>query len=119
MDILEITDLRLSTIIGTYPWEQQIQQTLRFDIKIATDAARAASQDDLSLAIDYAAITEYLKTGLSQRKFKLLETVAEMTAQQLLANFPISWLQLAVTKFQPIKDLAAVTITIERQPNNS
>lgn len=118
MDILEINDLKISTIIGTYPWEQQVQQTLRFDIKIATDAARAASHDDLSLAIDYAAITEYLKVKLSQQKFKLLETVAEITAQQLLENFSISWLRLAVTKFQPIKDLAAVTITIERQPNN-
>ena len=117
MDTLIIEDLSIPATIGTQEWEQKVQQNLRFDIELATDAARIASTDDLRLAIDYAAVAEQLQSLLAEKSFKLIETVAETAAQLLLEHFPVCLLKIKVTTFQPVNGMAAAKICIERQPN--
>jgi len=42
-DIVSIRDLQVSTVIGVYDWEREIEQALTFSVDMAGDVARAAS----------------------------------------------------------------------------
>ena len=44
-DIVSIRDLQVSTVIGVYDWEREIEQALTFSVDMAGDVARAASRD--------------------------------------------------------------------------
>ena len=46
-DKVLVRDLRLETIIGLFPWEREVRQTLFVDLDIATDISQAAATDDL------------------------------------------------------------------------
>ena len=43
-DTVSIRDLRVSTVIGVYDWEREIEQALTFSMDMAADVAKAASQ---------------------------------------------------------------------------
>ena len=47
-DIVSIRDLRVSTVIGVYDWEREIEQALIFSVDLAADVARAAAHDVLA-----------------------------------------------------------------------
>ena len=44
MDIVYIRALQIETVIGIYDWERRIKQQVLFDLEMATDIRRAASQ---------------------------------------------------------------------------
>jgi len=53
MDIIFIRDLRIDTVIGIYDWERSIKQTVRLDLELATDIARAAASDRIEDTLNY------------------------------------------------------------------
>ena len=110
---MSIRGLSVPAVIGAYAWERDIEQTVVFNVEMATDVAAAAATDDLADAVNYAAvcaaITEVVRTG----KFKLIETAAERVAARLLAGFGLSWLRVEVIKPRPAEGFSAA-VTIER-----
>ena len=89
-DIVSIRDLRVSTVIGVYDWEREIEQALTFSVDMAGDVARAASRDDLRDALDYSAVAHTVKCVVIEGKFQLIETAAERVAQRLIADFGLA-----------------------------
>ena len=41
---MSIRDLRVSTVIGVYDWEREIEQALTFSVDMAADVAGPAKQ---------------------------------------------------------------------------
>ena len=76
-DKVFISGLRAETVIGVYDWERKICQPLVFDIEMATDVKAAAQDDDLTQAIDYAAISQRVIKATETSSFQLIETLAE------------------------------------------
>jgi dihydroneopterin aldolase len=112
-DIVSIRDLRVSTVIGVYDWEREIEQALTFSVDMAADVAKAASRDDLRDALDYSAAAHTVKTVVIEGKFQLIETAAERVAQRLLADYGLAWVRVEVVK--PITSEGyTAAITIER-----
>ena len=112
-DIVSIRDLQVSTVIGVYDWEREIEQALTFSVDMASDVARAASRDDLRDALDYSAVAHTVKCVVIEGKFQLIETAAERVAQRLIADFGLQWVRVQVVK--PItSDGYTAAITIER-----
>jgi dihydroneopterin aldolase len=112
-DIVSIRDLRVTTVIGVYDWEREIEQALSFSVDMAADVARAAARDDLRDALDYSAVVHTVKCVVIEGKFQLIETAAERVAQRLIADYGLTWVRVQVVK--PImSDDYTAAITIER-----
>ena len=112
-DIVSIRDLQVSTVIGVYDWEREVEQALTFSVDMAADVAKAASRDDLRDALDYSAAAHAVKCVVIEGKFQLIETAAERVAERLVADFGLDWVRVAVVKPLPSEGYTAA-IAIER-----
>jgi dihydroneopterin aldolase len=112
-DIVSIRDLRVSTVIGVYDWEREVEQALTFSVDMAADDARAAARDDLRDALDYSAVAHTVKCVVIEGKFQLIETAAERVAERLVADYGLTWVRVQVVK--PITSEGyTAAITVER-----
>jgi dihydroneopterin aldolase len=112
-DIVSIRDLQVSTVIGVYDWEREVEQALTFAVEMPTNVARAAGSDDIKDALDYSAVAHTVKCVVIEGKFQLIETAAERVAQRLIADFGLDWVRVQVVK--PIASEGyTAAITVER-----
>ena len=114
MDNVFIEGLEVDTVIGVYVWERELRQCLRVELVCAWDTRRPAEGDDLTLALDYAALAERIQAFADQARHQLVETFAEQLAALLIAEFQIPWLRLKVTKPGAVPAAAGVGVEIER-----
>ncbi|OOE64604.1 dihydroneopterin aldolase [Salinivibrio sp. IB282] len=114
MDSVFIEQLDVYTTIGVYDWEQTIQQKLVFDIEMAHDNQPAAQQDDVSLALDYASISEAVIAHVQASRCALIERVAEEVAQLIQTQFGVSWIRVRVAKPGAVAQAGNVGVVIER-----
>jgi 7,8-dihydroneopterin aldolase/epimerase/oxygenase len=112
-DTVSIRDLRVSTVIGVYDWEREIEQTLVFSVDMAADVSKAARNDDIKDALDYSAVAQAVKDVVTEGRFQLIETAAERVAERLLAGYGLDWVRVQVAKPIPSEGYTAV-ITVER-----
>ncbi len=68
MDIININALSVSTKIGIYAWEQQINQQLLIDISLHTDLS--ACEDKIEKTVDYAALCEMVTQFVESISFQ-------------------------------------------------
>lgn len=115
MDIVFLRGLRVDAVIGVYQWERRIRQTLRLDLELGTDVAAAAVNDDIRDALDYYAVSVQVRQFVEASEFRLVETLAERVAAMVLAEFPVAWLRLTVSKPGAIRDCDSVGVSIERR----
>ncbi|GAA5216940.1 dihydroneopterin aldolase [Corallincola platygyrae] len=113
-DLVLIQGLRIDTVIGVYGWEKEIWQTLVLDLDLACDIRPSAESDDISKAVDYAAISERLTETIGEMRVDLIETVAERSAQLLLKEFPIKGVKLTVSKPGAVPQAESVGVRIVR-----
>lgn len=114
MDIIYLRDLKCECTIGVWQWEKAISQTLVLDIELATDAAKAAENDNLADALDYQAISERVQAFAKENTFELIETLAERIATLILAEFNTTWIRIKLDKGQAVKGVKHVGVIIER-----
>ncbi|MDC0664000.1 dihydroneopterin aldolase [Marinobacter sp. SS21] len=113
-DSVLIEGLAVETVIGVYDWEREITQRLLIDLELAWDNAVPAAQDDVALALDYAAVSERVCGYLQKRQPQLLETAAEGLAACLQREFGVRWLQLTIRKPGAVPQAQSVGVRIER-----
>jgi dihydroneopterin aldolase len=116
-DIVSIRDLKVSTVIGVYDWEREVEQALTFAVEMPTDVSRAASHDDIGDALDYSSVAHTVKCVVIEGKFQLIETAAERVAERLIEDFGLDWVRVQVVK--PIAGegyTAAIAIERGRRP---
>lgn len=87
-DSVFIEGMRLPAHIGVTAEERDIPQVLRFDIELRCDLRRAGASDDISDAVDYAAVYEQVVNVVAGTPCALLEHLAARIADVLLKNFP-------------------------------
>ena len=115
MDIIFIDDLRLSTLIGIYPREKAMPQTVEISLQIGTSTAGAGASDDIGDTIDYAVVVDRLRTELSTQHFNLLEKLAEYVATLLLEDFGAKWVRVSIAKLGMMPGVKRVGVVIERE----
>ncbi|HEY5763617.1 MAG TPA: dihydroneopterin aldolase [Rhodocyclaceae bacterium] len=114
MDIITLEALRAETLLGVYPRERVLAQTVEIDLAIGFSSASAGASDDLADTIDYAEVVTRIRGDLAASRFHLLEALAEHVASLLLAEFGASWVRVSVTKLGVIPGVRRVGLTIER-----
>ena len=118
MDIIFIDDLRLPTLIGIYPREQVIPQTIEISLQIGTSTACAGNSDNIRDTIDYATVVERLRTDLAEQHFHLLEKLAEHVASLLLEDFGAIWVRVSIAKLGMMRGVRRAGVSIERSRSN-
>lgn len=114
VDTIFIEGLEVDTVIGAYDWEREIRQCLRLDLSMGWNVGAPARDDQLSLALDYAVVSQRVQAFATQSRFVLVETFAERLAQLLLQEFGMPWVRLKVSKPGAVPAANAVGVEIER-----
>lgn len=114
MDIIFIRELRIETIIGVYPRERDLRQTLLLDLELGADIRPAAATDRLEDTLDYQAVAQRISHFAAACDFHLVETLAEQIAELLLREFVIPWLRLTLRKPGAPSGAEAAGVLIER-----
>lgn len=114
MDIIFIDELRVPTLIGIYPRERTMPQTVEISLQIGTSIASAGNSDNIGDTIDYAEVVERLSRELATQHFNLLEKLAEFVAQLLLEGYGATWVRVSVAKLGMMRNVRRVGVVIER-----
>lgn len=114
MDTVYIQNLQTDAIIGVFDWERVNRQPININIRMAWDNRPAASADDLSLALDYKAVSDRVVAYINDSEFFLVETLAETLAELIMREFSVPWLSLSIGKPTAIEHADEVGVLIER-----
>lgn len=113
-DLVLIEGLEVEAVIGVYDWERMILQRLVFDIELETDIKPAAAADDVALTLNYKAISDHVIDYTKLSSFKLIESLAESVVQQIFQHFPVSIIQLKLSKPGAVPAAQNVAVRIYR-----
>ncbi len=119
MDTIFLNEFKAKTIIGIYPWERKVKQTIQIDLEIALPSSLACQSDNIKDALDYALVTKRINEILANKKFSLLEALAEHIAQTILVEFNSPWIKISITKLGIIPGIKKVGVCIEREQTPS
>ena len=114
MDIIFISELRLSIKLGIYDWEKIAPQTVQFDLKIGLPSARAAQTNAIDDTIDYAKVVARIEALTRDTHFPLVEKLTEDIAQIITGEFKAPWVKVSVAKLGALKNVKRLGVTIER-----
>lgn len=89
MDEIRIENLEIYAGHGVFEDENRLGQPFFVDIILYTDTRTAGERDDLSLSTHYGEVSHLVNRFLKEHTYKLIETAAEKTAEQILFHFPL------------------------------
>ncbi|WP_059103601.1 dihydroneopterin aldolase [Shouchella shacheensis] len=87
MDKIYVNELSFYGYHGVFPEETKLGQRFMVDLVLEMDLSAAAKNDDLNASIDYGDIHERVKTIVEGKPYKLVETIAEKIADDLLTAY--------------------------------
>ena len=89
---------------GVLPQEKTEPQQFIIDLELWLDLLPAAINDDINLTVDYGQLYHLVKRMVENEKYNLIETLAENITRQILEEYPIKAVEIAVYKPQaPVK----------------
>lgn len=104
---------------GVLPAERELGQRFVVDVELACDLEAAGSSDDLSKSIDYSEVFEIVAQVATGEPCRLIESVAERIAREILRRFAVDEVVVRVKKPQaPLKGVfswVGVEITRRRR----
>lgn len=113
-DKLILQGVTIDVTIGVYDWEREKPQPLTVDLELAENVVRAGKSDNVSDALDYAAVIEDLRGHLAQGEYQLVEKVAFEIADRLNYKFGVKKFRVRVSKKPPIEGVQAAVVEIDR-----
>ncbi len=117
MDKITIKNLEIFAHHGVFPEENRLGQKFVLTAVLYTNTRLAGQTDDLTKSIHYGDVSHFIKKFVEENTFKLLETVVEKLAEQLLLTFDgLEAVDLEIQKpWAPIGlPLETVSVSIHR-----
>ena len=115
MDTIFIREFRVDAWVGIYEWEKQRAQTLEMDIEIAIPGNQVGRTDNIHDTVHYGEVVERIVKELADRRFKLLEALAEHVCAIITGEFKAPWVRLSVAKLGHIPKVRKVGVVLERR----
>ena len=84
--------------IGFLPLETHILQEVVVDFELETDWREAAENDVPEGFVDYAEVHRRLGARIAAGRWRLIESLAEDLAEEILRGFPVQRARVRVTK---------------------
>ncbi len=110
MQQIILSGLKVDTLIGVYDWERTQKTTLIFDITVDADLTAAMASDNVSDTIDYAMLAQSIQQAAADQTFELLEALGAHVMKHVFMAFPVSHIQLGITKPGILPDADTVTV---------
>ena len=88
MDRIRIQELEVFANHGVFPEENALGQKFVLSAVLYTDTRKAGMTDDLSASIHYGEVSQMIRDFVEGHTFKLLESVVERLAVELLTKVP-------------------------------
>jgi dihydroneopterin aldolase len=115
MDTIFLREYRVDAWVGIYEWEKQRAQTLEMEIEIGIPGNEVGRTDDIYDTVHYGEVVERINAELAQRRFKLLEALAEHLCGIVINEFRAPWVRLSVAKLGHVRNVRKVGVTFERR----
>lgn len=90
MDKIILNDMAFFGYHGVLKEETVLGQKFFVDIVIDADLKKAGQTDDLSYGISYAEIFDICKYHVESKTYKLLESIGENIASEILAKYELA-----------------------------
>lgn len=112
-DVIHLEQLEIHARVGVSDEERALPQRLVVLLTVWPLADFDALRDDLSQTVDYATVAKAVCSFVSERKDRLIETLASALASHLLGAFPIRQIRIELRKFV-VPDCEHVAVVITR-----
>ena len=106
MDTIFIREFRVDAWVGIYEWETQRPQTLEMDIEIGIPGNEVGRTDHIYDTVNYGEVVERIGRELADKRFKLLEALAEHVCAIITGDFRAPWVRLSVAKLGHIRGVS-------------
>lgn len=113
-DRIHLRDYLVSVEIGAFQTERGHPQRLRFNIDVDLATHVVGVNDEVDRILSYDILTGAVAAGLADRRYDLLETLAEKIAAQVLAHPRAAQVSVSVEKMDRIPGALGVTL-VRRQ----
>jgi dihydroneopterin aldolase len=114
MDTIFIRDFRVEAWVGIYEWEKQRAQTLEMELDIAIPGGDVVRTDNIRDTVNYGEVIERIGRELAERRFRLLEALAEHVCGIVTRDFGAPWVRVSVAKLGHLRNVRKVGVTLER-----
>jgi dihydroneopterin aldolase len=112
---IELERFAVRCIVGIHPFERVQEQDVFLDIAMDLDFAPAAASENVRDTVDYSALADDLSSLVRDRKFQLIETLAEACALRVLCTHPrVDRVRVAVHKPAAVPGAADTLVRVER-----
>ena len=118
MDKILIRDLKIFAYHGVNEEEKINGQNFVFDIDLFVNMTKACYSDDVNDTVSYAKVIKTVTKVVTEKKYNLLERVAQITADAILEEYSdVSKVKITLKKPEaPMKaDFSYVGVKIERE----
>lgn len=111
---IQITNLRLRTIIGIFDWEREEKQDIVINLTIHFDASKSCKSDDIKDTVDYKTITKAIIQRVESSQFKLLEALADMILQTVFETDLVEKVSVKIDKPGALRFSDSVSVELEK-----
>ena len=103
--------------VGFDEAERSQSQSIQIDFDARTDWRFSGQTDRAQSIVDYAIVDSAIKKLLAERKWRLIEAIAEAVAKMICSDFPVDQVSVKVTKMpQDMPHCAGVSVRCSRTP---
>lgn len=100
-DRIELRGIRAVGICGALPEEQERPQPFEVDLDVALDLGPAGASDRLDQTVDYGALGQAVVDVVTGGRFVLIERLAQVIADAVLADGRVESVEVVVRKVRP------------------
>jgi dihydroneopterin aldolase len=101
MDQIQLLGMQFYGYHGVFLEEQTLGQRFTVDVTLSLSLQQAGQTDELEFTVNYADVYACVKRIVEGTPKKLIESVAETIANELIEQFPIHAAEIRVVKEQP------------------
>jgi len=113
MDKIIIKSANFLCNIGVTAEERSKKQEIIVDVELFLSINKAADRDNIKDAINYSEIHGLLKGIIQKKEYKLIETMAECIAKNILREFPVKEVLVRVKKPKALADRNVAYVAVE------
>jgi dihydroneopterin aldolase/2-amino-4-hydroxy-6-hydroxymethyldihydropteridine diphosphokinase len=115
-DRIDISGLRVVSIVGALPHEREIPQPLQVDLSLEVDLSDAGRSDELGDTVHYGEVADRVAAVVRERKDVLLERLVSAIADEVLAFDRVDAVEVTLTKLRPpiAVDAATTSVRVRR-----
>lgn len=114
MDEIIIENLKVFAHHGVYQEETEKGQNFYVNAVLYTDTRKAGKEDKRELITSYGDVCQFIYKFVGENVYKLIETVAEKTAEAVLSEFPLlEGITLEIRKPEAPIDLEFQSVSVK------